>query len=160
MKRLSIFLLLPLIFSCHATRDPGTAFRAMAPVIIYKTTADYEHNVPVILNAEKDRVVSYPAPADLFINGTLSLPVHLSGGYLLDRRGINANAAFTKYTYDEYARLKEAPSPEALLESIIDRDPFESMYSCGNQGSYDHLVRELNRKIRHGMETCKLLTGR
>ena len=73
-----------------------------APVIVYKTRANFYNMVPVTLNQDKDRIVSYPAPSDLYFEGELALPGKLKKGYLLDRRGINVNTVFTSFTYEEY----------------------------------------------------------
>jgi hypothetical protein len=129
-----------------------------APVIVYKTVADFDHNVPVTLNETKDKIVNYPAPSDLFYEGELSLPVRLKQGYLLDRRGIGPNTAFTSYTYEEYSKLEAAPSLQELFDSIIGKEPFESVYNCGTRDAYGELVGDLNRKIKEGFPGCEELT--
>ena len=37
-------------------------------VVVYKTTKDYSQLVPIIMNAEKTKIISYPAPVDVFFN--------------------------------------------------------------------------------------------
>lgn len=125
-----------------------------APVIIYRTKADFYSNVPVILNEEKTKIISYPAPSDLLFNGELLLPAHLKDGYLLDRRGLNVNAAFTSYTFEAYSALENPPSLDELFNSIVEKDPFESIYHCGQNASFVNLEKELNRRIRRGMRDC------
>lgn len=133
---------------------------APAPLIIYRTIADYSHNVPVILNDTKDKIVSFPAPSDLFYEGELALPLKLKQGYLLDRRGISVNSAFTSYTYENYSKLESAPPLQLLYESIIDKEPFESIYDCRVLGQSSDPEKELNREIRNGMKNFKSLLDR
>src|SRR5665647_1166899 len=83
---------------------------ATASVIIYKTTKDFSDLVPVIMDAGKTKIVSYPAPSDLFFQSQLSKPTALKNGYLLDNRGISENVVFLKYTYEVYSKLTQAPS--------------------------------------------------
>ena len=63
-------------------------------VLIYKTKGDYFNNVPVILSADKTKLISYPDIKDVYTNGKLALPELIAGGYLLDNRGINKDVAF------------------------------------------------------------------
>ena len=53
----------------------GSPQVASPPVLIYKTRKDYSHNVPVIMDASRRRIVSYPAPSDH--HGDI-LPIHRS----------------------------------------------------------------------------------
>ena len=155
MSRIIIFIVSALTVSCSAAKINTGMIYEQAPVIIYKTTADYYNRVPVTMNEAKDRIVSYPAPSDLYYHGELALPGKLNKGYLLDRRGMNANSVFTSYTYSEYAALETAPSKEELLESIIDKQPFKTMYNCGKKGSFQDLVSELNEAIANDLSGFK-----
>lgn len=83
---------------------------------IYKTNGDYNDNVPIAVGNDGKTLLSFPAPTDIT---TASDPVKLSDGWLLDRRGVNANTVFTRYTYEEYMQLLQAPTMEQLLESVI-----------------------------------------
>ena len=150
MKPIISFIILIAIVSCNASKISTVMLDDQAPVVVYKTTKDYVNKVPITLNDTKDRILSYPAVADLVYQGELVLPVRLKDGYLLDRRGINANSVFTSYTYEEYSRMTSPPSLEELFNSIIDREPFESMYHCGNRADYDNLTKELNKQIKRG----------
>ena len=157
VNRILYATLVVLLASCSATNINTAMISNQAPIIVYKTVADYDNNVPVLLNEARDRIVSYPAPADLYHNGELALPVRLNKGYLLDRRGINASTAYTSYTYEEYSKLEAPPSLEDLTDHIIEKDPFEAMYHCGNKSNYKDLVKELKQKISNGMPGCKAL---
>ena len=120
------------------------------PVIVYKTNKDYYDHVPVTLSEDKTRIVSFPAPTDIKINGKYTYPTLLNDDYLLDNRGINKNTAFLRFTYDDYYTMDNIPTAERLMNYIIDNDPFTEMYDCGKKSSYDNLVEMLDRKIETG----------
>ena len=50
-------------------------------VYIYKTKADYSHQVPVMMDEARTRILSYPAPGDLKMGDGLRLPTLLNKGY-------------------------------------------------------------------------------
>lgn len=157
MKLTAYVVLILLLASCNVTQVNSDMTYAQAPLIVYKTVADFYNMVPVTLNETKDKIVSYPAPTDLFYAGELALPVKLNQGYLLDRRGVHVNTAFTSYTYEAYSRMKSPPSLQELYDNIIEKEPFESMYDCGKRGHYSNLEKELNKEIRKGMANFKSL---
>lgn len=125
--------------------------RATAPVIIYKTYKDFSDFVPVIMNAEKTKIVSYPAPTDLFPG---SKPTVLNLGYLLDRRGINENVVFLNITYDAYTKLVKVPSLDELNALILEKHPLTELYYCGNETKYKDLIPDLNVLIEKGFPDC------
>jgi arginine repressor len=106
--------------------------RALPSVIIYKTKADYSKNVPVGLNEERTAIVSYPGKTD--IKG--QEPTPLKYGFLLDRRGVNTNVAFLKYTYEEYLNLETIPPIAELFKAVLDADPLTEMYNCGKKSDF------------------------
>lgn len=131
MKYIPLIIMTAALSACHSQKSivppakdmavfeayhntPGPA--ALPQAHIYRTNIDVDANVPVSINPADGTLVSYPAPGD--INGA-TMPVVLSDGWLLDRRGVSANTRFLTYTYSQYAALLEAPSPAALLEAII-----------------------------------------
>jgi len=118
-------------------------------VLIYKTKGNYFNNVPVILSADKSKVVSYPDIKDVYTDGKLALPEQLSGGYLLDNRGINKDVAFTSYSYQEYSMLSKTPTASELFEKVIDKDPLIELYDCGVKYQYKSVVSELNEIINN-----------
>ncbi len=130
--------------------------RALPHVIIYKTRADYNNKVPVSLTTDRTSIANYPAPADLKTGSAFALPVLLHKGYLLDKRGVDANSVFTGYTYKEYAALNEVPSPEELMKSVKDKDPLVALYDCGTDRK---TVAELNKIIDRNQlrKKCKSL---
>jgi hypothetical protein len=148
MKAITLFILMALMFSCKASKVSQEPAGALAPVMVYKTKADYSQLVPVTLNETGDKIVSYPAPSDLYTRGILAVPVQLNKGYLLDVRGIQPHSAFTSYTYEAYSQLESAPSVQELIDSIVDPDPFVELYDCGNRSQYKSLEKDLNKLIR------------
>lgn len=120
------------------------------PALVYKTKADYRNNVPVIMNADKTAVVSYPAPTDVYYKGKLAYPTALAKGYWLDNRGISANTAFLKLTYEEYSKLNAAPALEEMGEMIIDKNPFTEIYNLGNRSRFTNETEEINTLIKKG----------
>jgi len=150
-------MLMAIMLSCNTSKLSQETAGALAPVLVYKTKADYSHLVPVTLNETGDKLVSFPAPSDLYVNGILAIPVQLDMGYLLDMRGVQPNTAFTSYTYEAYSKLESAPSVQDLISSIIDKDPFEELYDCGSTSQYKSLEEELNKLIRKRFSGCKKL---
>ncbi len=164
LNKLYIFLVFCFV-ACHSTNKTGRVEQktkssneeAMPekidytgkPTVVYKTKNDYRKNVPITLSDDKTKVVSYPAPTDVFYNGQLAYPSELINGYLLDNRGISVNTVFTKYTYEEYSKLKATPDLETFLKSIIDKDPFVEIYNCGNRYRFKDVVPELNNEIKN-----------
>lgn len=82
---------------------------------IYRMTGPYGDNVPITLGAD-GQVISYPAPTDI---SNAQRPLPLRDGWWLDRRGVGEGSVFIRYTYSEYAALREAPSLEELKKAII-----------------------------------------
>ncbi|RLD55010.1 MAG: hypothetical protein DRI97_10370 [Bacteroidetes bacterium] len=157
MKPIVIFSLMAMMFSCKASKVSQETAGGLAPVLVYKTKADYSRLVPITLNETRDKVVSFPAPTDLYTNGILAIPVQLDKGYLLDMRGVHANTAFTSYTYEAYSKLESTPSVQDLISSIIDPDPFEELYDCGNRSQFKRLEKDLNKLIRKKFKGCNKL---
>jgi hypothetical protein len=125
-----------------------------APVIVYKTKADYISNVPVLMDSKKEIIISYPDPVDVFYNGELAIPTRLIDGYLLDNRGIGVNSVFTSFTYEEYSKLKQVPGIETLKRSIMDKDPILEMYNCGSRSNFK---KKLDQLIKSNFAGCKRL---
>ncbi|MDD4921296.1 MAG: hypothetical protein PHS30_02330 [Bacteroidales bacterium] len=130
---------------------------ATAPVIIYKTKKDYSQYVPVIMNAEKTRIMSYPHPTDLFFRGKPAYPTPLDKGYFLDNRGIGIHVAFLNYTYEIYSQLKDAPSMEQLMKNLLDKSPLLELWNCGSRAGFKDEVKELNALIKKGLPGCHQL---
>jgi hypothetical protein len=126
MRLLAIIILL---VSCGVKQEKEP--QNLKQTVVYKTNGNYDFLVPVILNNDKTAIVSYPHMSDLKVNGKFTYPEKLVGGYLLDKKGINANVAFLKFTYEEYTNFKEVPSLDTLYESITDKNPIKEIYICG-----------------------------
>ncbi len=151
---LTILALITLMISCKpkqpAVATKGKPIYAPAPVIIYKTKLDYSQHVPVTLTPDKKSIVSYPANSDVYFGGDLAYPIRLEDNYFLDRRGIDANSAFTKWTYYEYSRLPKTPTQEEIMQGLLETDPFIEMWDCGNLGAFSDLEKDLNEIIKNG----------
>lgn len=125
---------------------------ALPAAIVYKTKSDLSNNVPVMMDRSKTRIVSYPAPSDI---SPSALPIKLYGGYLLDRRGIGENVAFTSYTYQQYSSLGSVPSIADLMSKIIDRNPLAELYRLPislNQAIAD--TTAVNKIIKANFDGC------
>ncbi len=141
---------------CFGSNKTANVPSASPNVIIYKMKADYSKNVPVTLSEDKSKVVSYPDPKDVYYNGQLAYPTQLIKGFWLDNRGIGRNSAFIKLTYEEYAKLPTAPTPEELYAMIADKDPFIHIYNLGNRYTYKDAVTEINQIIKkHELDKFK-----
>ena len=140
-----------------AKTAPKPFVTALPHVVIYKTTKDYNCNVPVMLSKDKTQIDSYPHPTDLFFNGNFALPSQLHNGYLLDNRGIGENVAFLKFTYEEYSKLAKVPTLEELQKSIIDKDPLIELWDCGIGTNSKEMETQLNEWIDNNMlsEKCR-----
>lgn len=126
-----------------------------AQVIVYKTSQDYCQFVPVLMNEERTKIVSYPSPTDLFFEGRLAKPTVLKNGYLLDNRGINKNVVFLNYTYEVYSKLKEAPLLDEMMKNIKNKFPLIELIYCGSRNKYKDELKEMNLLIDNGFQGCK-----
>lgn len=149
----TIILISGTIVSCCSAKNAENmksdqkSFLPGPKAIIYQTKMDYSKQVPIILSDDKKSIESYPDVKDVYFNESLAYPTQLHKGYLLDNRGINANVAFIKLTYEEYSKLPKTPTPAELMKMFIDAQPIVSMYSCGLRSSYQDIGKELNMKI-------------
>ncbi|MBN2669012.1 MAG: hypothetical protein JXR60_07270 [Bacteroidales bacterium] len=125
-------------------------------VVIYKTKADYTHFVPVQLDENKMKVISFPAPQDLKNGNAFREPVSLKDGYYLDRKGVNLKTAFVKMTYQEYAQLIKNPKAEDLYNILVDKTPFTEMYVCPDWPQTEE-VEQLNQLIDDALNECQSL---
>ncbi len=81
----------------------------------FRMTGDYSDNVAITIDGQGN-ITYYPAPTDITDN---SRPLDLGGGWWLNRQGISANSVFTRYTFDEYRKLQNTPSPQELKAAVI-----------------------------------------
>ncbi len=149
MKKITGFSVAVLLLNTFVTAQTKPV-SALPHIIVYKTKKDYRNRVAVVLSTDKKQVESYPDQSDIKTGGAGALPVLLHKGYLLDRRGVGINSAFTNYTYKEYSTLKELPSPAEFMSRITDKNPMVAMYDCGlKRGQDTALVKQLNDWIDH-----------
>ncbi len=132
---------------------PAPTVNAVAMARIYKTDGDYADWVPVTLDSRHRRLVSYPAPSDL----AGAAPVRLSDGFLLDRRGVSGNTAFTRWTYREYAAMESAPSPAEIMEAIIPGARVTEIYQMPFPAGTPDAAARCDSLIAAGLPDCRLV---
>ncbi len=127
------------------------------PLFVYKTRADYNDKVPILLSPEDKKITSYPDVKDVTLDGKLRLPTILEQGYLIDNKGISKDAAFIKLTYAEYAALKNTPDAKELESLIIDNEPFTELYQCKRYYPQAEQTEYFNNLIKNGLlsKECK-----
>lgn len=175
MKRYVVYLTVAVmgvaVMACRARRGDATVMPQERPesmvvghssmipkAVVYRTNGPFADNVPVTMNRDRSRIVSFPDPSD--VRGA-SAPVLLADGYLLDRRGVGINTAFTRYTYSEYAAMESAPSVERLREMVIPGSivtdlvklPFPLSTALSD-------TARVNRIIRQGFPDCEVVVER
>lgn len=140
-------------------KDFSPVFASGPSVLVYKTKANYNNLVPVILSDDKTEIVSYPHPSDITAGSGFPLPAVLKDGYLLDKRGIGKNAAFLKITYEEYSQLEVVPSTKELYNIIEDKDPLTELCNCGVKSAFTDQTKQLNQLIssKKLRTTCKTI---
>lgn len=155
MRNIYLFLVVCiLLFSCKSkqTVEKAQQYSATKTIVIYKTIKDYSNYVPVTMNATKTDIISYPAPSDILYDGKVTTPTLLKNGYWLDNRGITENVVFLKYTYDEYSKMKEAPTLTDMRNNILEKYPLSELVYCGTGKT---TIKALNKLIDNGFEGCK-----
>ncbi len=164
LKKVTLFmagLVVLLNWGCKSTKTTnGGMGRQLslkpAPVVIYKTKADYNRQVPIMLSDDRQQVISYPHPNDLrFSDGTLRYPLPLTSGYLLDRKGIGTKTVFLEMNYEEY--FAQAPEPSTLLSLISDTDPIQEIWHCYLKINEKDITDSLNFIINNKLlsKRCK-----
>lgn len=94
---------------------PSSGAAVMPKAVLYKTSGDYLANVPVQLN-DDGTLLSYPSPSDIPAG---ERPVVLAQGWILNPVGVSSRSVFTRWSYDAYRALPQAPSPAEVLDSVI-----------------------------------------
>lgn len=168
--RAILFLLLLILTGCNASysfvesksQNRGgfvPDFGTGPQILVYKTRANYNNLVPVILSDDKSKIVSYPSQSDLKVGDVFLTPDTLLNGYLLDNKGIGLNVAFLKLTYVEYSKLEYVPKLEELYKIIVDKDPLQELCDCGIKKSKDGLITQLNGLIQSSslQSKCKFI---
>lgn len=106
----------------EASQDGGVQLRvidggnALLPkATAFRMSGDYADNVAVTLDADGS-LAYYPAVTDVT---SASAPLQIKEGWWLNRQGISPNSVFTKWTFEEYHAMKQQPSREEIMKSII-----------------------------------------
>ncbi len=158
--RVNLLILITLLVTMCTSKVvvPEIAY-ANAPLILYKTKADYSQYIPITLNNERNKIIAYPGIKDIYNNKEFAVPTKLKNGYLLDNLGISPLSAYTSITFQEYASFKTPPSVDYLMEHIIDKNPFLEVYNCGVRNS-NLEIKTLNNIIAKKFENCELLNNK
>lgn len=88
---------------------------AIPQASVFKMNGPYQNNVAVTLKPD-GTLLYYPAPTDIMVT---SAPYDLGGGWWLNRQGVSQNSVFTKWTFEEYSKMKSVPTREEIMEAII-----------------------------------------
>lgn len=123
-----------LLCSCRAGKETSSSRNSEIPVIpvkpiikggeeaqavlnatVFRMNGNYGDNVAITLNQDGE-LAYYPDPSDISEH---SSPLPLGNGWYLNRQGISPDSKFTTYTFEEYRNLKQLPSHQELLASII-----------------------------------------
>lgn len=151
------FLLISVIGStCMLCKGPSEPSRKnptvekSQPLIIYKTTQNYNQNTPVSLSPDGLVIQGYPSPSDLKSNNGLRIPAELKDGYLMDRRGIGPNSSFIELTYEEYSQLQEAPKMDQMYKMILEKHPIKEMWRCKRKANDELNIKYANELIETG----------
>ncbi len=160
MRTAAFGLCIALLIGCRNGKETTTTnAQDTRPVMVYRTQQDVHDKVPVGLSEDRQRIVSYPHPKDLRVDGTLLQPTALVKGYWLDNKGIGLHTGFLRMTYAEYAALPAAPTIAELEAALLDRDPLVELCDCGTRGTMADPVKEVNALLKKNAlrERCKVL---
>lgn len=144
---IKLFIISIIILSGCTDKSLLHRVNSLKRIIIYKTRNNYDNKVPVKLSSDKNRIISYPAMTDLYINDEFRKPIPLRDGFLLDVKGISLNTVFLDITYVEYSKLTEIDL-DYLFKNISDFEPFIEIYDCGPSTNYRNIIEQLNDKIQ------------
>lgn len=120
-------------------------------VLIYRTVANFDKYVPVLLSSDKSRIVKFTDYGSLSAN---LAPISLKDGYLLDNWQINVNVAFLEFTYKEYNKLQLYPVQESLIEHVLVKKPLTELWDCGFLSEDEITVERLNELIDNNFIDC------
>ena len=103
--------------SATVTPSPGPQreMNFIPKATAFQMSGDYADHVAITLGND-GKLLYYPDPSDI---RETSKPVDLGNGWWLNRQGLGPNSVFTKYTFEQYAKLKTCPTQQELIESII-----------------------------------------
>lgn len=124
--------------------------------MVYKTVEDYSNLVPIELDSS-GQIISYPAPSDFKPDFKMYIPLALSNGYWLDRKGIGSHVAYLDWTVEEYVQMETVPTIETIKSHILVSEPLTELCDCGNASSYSDIVSQINAFILNDslMARCK-----
>jgi hypothetical protein len=142
----------------NAAASIGAAWESVGPrAIVYQTqgATNYDHLVAVTLSEDGSGVASFPTLEEAAALAN-ALPTALDGGFKADNRGIlDAQTAFLKLTYAEYAALKTEPTAAMVNEWILDKKPFAQICDCGAKSRFE--PKDLNILVKTKLKRCRKL---
>jgi len=155
----SILITLMFCLSCTRKGVVNDFDSSGPPTMIYKMREEsYKFLVPVMLSANRSKIIAYPSKQDLYKNNAYTYPTELIREYFLDNRGINAQTALLKLNYEMYLKLEDGFSANDLFVQIKDKNPFIELYDCGNRFKFKDEVKEINQMIlKNKLKNCKCL---
>ena len=155
----SILITLMFCLSCTRKGVVNDFDSSGPPTMIYKMREEsYKFLVPVMLSADRSKIIAYPSKQDLYKNNAYTYPTELIREYFLDNRGINAQTALLKLNYEMYLKLEDGFSANDLFVQIKDKNPFIELYDCGNRFKSKDEVKEINQMIlKNKLKNCKCL---
>lgn len=165
-----IIVIIFIMFSLRGTIYPKlvTAVSgAEAPIIVYKTSADYFDLVSGPYNSETGITGGNRVPKSFASEGELGAEVtyryKLDNGYILDYGVFSINTAFIDFTYEAYDKITEedianpsrtdtTPLLAYLSAHIKDNDPFLEFYDCSEvRKQYRDLISKQKNEY---IDTC------
>lgn len=128
----TIIAIIALSTSCKTMQPekPGstTQMAIRKSFFIYKTTQNYQNNVPVRLSEDGKMLIWFPGIGDVKTDNGFMKPIQLTKGYLYDQQGIGTDVAFLDFTYEQYSKLPQTPNPEVLMQHILDKKPLKEAW--------------------------------
>lgn len=136
-------------------QHPTNGQQYIPQAVIYKMNGAWQEFVPVTLNNTGNALANFPAVTDI---SAAQQPIELADGWWLDCRGINANTAFTGYTYSRYAALPDTPAPNELLGFLIPDAKITQIVKLPmtlSQARGD--INAINALIKKGLPGCTVV---
>ena len=141
-----------------AAASIGAAWESVGPrAVVYQTqgAVNYDNLVAVTLSEDGADVASFPTLEEAAALAKAT-PTVLDGGFKADNRGIlDAQTAFLKLTYAEYAALQTEPTAAMVNEWILDKKPFVQICDCGARSRFE--TKDLNILVKTKLKRCRKL---
>lgn len=133
--------------------EPDMTFGDVMKTHIYKINGNYSDFVTV--HVKDGEVCAFPGVNNALEHKTIKL----SDGFYTRGWSCTELARFTRWTYEEYAKLPTQPTPEEILNNLIPDAYITEVYEMPFYewaGSPD-LEKRCNELIEAGLPGCKLI---